>query len=64
MKEISANKVREILRKVGGTHSLGRTAIAALRRKTLPVNILFSLGNELENRGIMARREFLRACKG
>lgn len=63
MNEVTSNKVRAILRKVGGLSLVGRTAKAAMRRKTLPVNILFSLGNEFQNRGIMTRREFLQACK-
>jgi hypothetical protein len=63
MKEVTSDKVRRILRKAGGAQSVVRTAVAALRRKTLPINILFSLGNELQSRGLMTRREFLRACK-
>jgi hypothetical protein len=63
MKEVTTNRVREILRNVGGSRSLGQTAVSALRRKTIPINILFSLGKELQNRGIMKRRDFLRACK-
>lgn len=63
MKEVTTDKVRGILRKVGAAGSIGRTAKSALRRKTLPINILFSLGNELQGRGIMTRREFIHACK-
>lgn len=63
MKEVNTTKVRKILRRVGGDNSIGRTAISVLRRKSIPINILFSLGNELENRGLMMRSEFLRACK-
>lgn len=64
MKEVTSNKVREILRRAGALSSIGRTANSALRLKMLSINVLFSLGNELQNRGIMTRREFLSACKG
>lgn len=63
MKEVTSDKVRAILRGAGASRSVGHAAVAALRRKTLPINILFSLGNELQSRGVMTRREFLRACK-
>lgn len=63
MKEVSTIKVRKILRRVDGNNLIGRTAISVLRRRSIPINILFSLGNELENRGLMMRSEFIRACK-
>lgn len=63
MKEIPSKRVQVVLRSLDATHAIGRAAIASLRRKTLPLNILFSLGNELQSRGIVSRREFVRACK-
>jgi hypothetical protein len=63
MKEVNTMKVRRILRRVDVGNSIGRAAISVLRRKSIPINILFSLGNELENRGLMMRSEFIRACK-
>ena len=52
MKDVTSARVREILRKSGGLRSIGCRAVATLRRKTLPINILFSLGNELQSRGL------------
>lgn len=63
MKEVNTIKVRRILRRVDGSNLIGRAAISVLRRKSIPINILFSLGNELENRGLIMRSEFIQACK-
>lgn len=63
MREVNTMKVRRILRRVDVGNSIGRAAISVLRRKSISINILFSLGNELENRGLMMRSEFIRACK-
>lgn len=75
MKAISSKTLREKLRGLGFQqipgakegHELwmdqcGRTVRPVLRKKDVHIGCLYSLGLEMENKGICRRREFLKTC--
>lgn len=79
MKAISARQVRDVLRTVFGLqpshrgdgtgHEVwvdaeGRCCRPALRRKDVSLATLFSLGCEMEAKGIATRRALLAALRG
>jgi hypothetical protein len=76
MKTIAANQVRYVLRRHfdlrprakgnGSGHDIwvdgsGRSCRPVLRHKDIPMAILYSLGLELEAKGICDRKQFIRA---
>lgn len=77
MKAISARLVTQQLRRLGfrparhgnGTgherwiNDAGLTCQPVLRRKDVPLAYLFSLGQELEKRGVCTRQHFLAALR-
>lgn len=78
MKAFPATVVREVLRQRFGLQPLargnatghevwrdqqGRTCRPVLRKRDIPYAVLFSLGKELENKGIASRKAFLEACR-
>lgn len=77
MKVFPATVVREVLRRRFGMQPLaygngghevwrdqhGRKCRPVLRKKDVPYAVLFSLGKELENKGIASRKEFLEALR-
>lgn len=78
MKAFPATVVREVLRQQFGLQPLprgngtgheiwrdqhGRTCRPVLRMKDIPYAVLFSLGKELENKGIGSRKTFLEAFR-
>lgn len=79
MRTISSNRVRKVLRKTfnlrpktrgnGTGHEVwvapsGRTFSPLLRKKDISVADLFSIGLEMETKGIAERRTFMRAVLG
>ncbi len=72
MKTISTKRVKQVLKKLGfkpvpgnaSGHSiwqdnLGRCCRPVLRKKEIGYGVVFSLGLELENKGICDRQKFL-----
>jgi hypothetical protein len=79
MRTISSNRVRKVLRKTfnlqprtrgnGTGHEVwvapsGHTFNPLLRKKEISVADLFSMGLEMETKGIAERRTFMRAVLG
>jgi hypothetical protein len=78
MKTISTNRLRKALRKLNlqprqqgngtgheiWTDRLGRTCKPMLRKKDVSIADLFSLGLEMESKGIANRRSFMREVLG
>jgi hypothetical protein len=75
-KTIPSSKVKQVLTSLGlkpvkgksGGHDIwadlkGRTCRPVLRKKEISLGILYSLGYELENKGIMPRKAFISALK-
>jgi hypothetical protein len=74
MKQVSARAVRDKLRNLGlrpatrgdgSGHEIwadrrGRTCRPVLRKRVVAYGILYSLGLEMESKGICTRREFMR----
>ena len=78
MKAFPATVIREVLRQRLGLHPLpsgngtghevwgdhhGHTCRPVLRKKDIPYAVCFSLGKELENKGIASRQAFLAALR-
>ena len=78
MKTISTNRLRRTLRRLKlkpriqgngtghevWTDSLGRTCKPVLRKKDISIASIFSLGLEMESKGIANRRSFMREVLG